>query len=115
MSNYKYIEYKFKYLNLRNKINKIQFGGNNKNLIYTKKIKNTPTEYLQNILFIIITNQGLNLKNIYIDYIPEPVEHNKSSPTTINVNIYSLEVTIDKTKLDNLKMKLDEALNKFSI
>ena len=75
----------------------------------------TPTEYLQNILFIIITNQGLNLKNIYIDYIPEPVEHNKSSPTTINVNIYSLEVTIDKTKLDNLKMKLDEALNKFSI
>ena len=116
MSDYqKYLNYKMKYLNLRNKLNISLVGGGEKQLIYSKKIKNMPTEYLQNILFIIITSQSLSLKNTYINYVPDPVEHNKSSPATINIEIYNLKETLDDSKITSLKKKLDERLKEFSI
>lgn len=110
-----YIKYKMKYLNLRNKLNTSFIGGGDRQLIYTIKIKNTPTEYLQNILFVELTKQNLNLKNIYINYIPDPVEHNKSVPTTINIDIYNLKNTLDNNKIEIIKNKLDERLKQFSI
>jgi hypothetical protein len=112
MSDYKkYITYKMKYLNLRNTSNANQIGGGEKQLIYKTKIKNTPTEYLQNILFIIITKENLSLKNIYIDYIPDPVEQNKSTPDTINIVIYNLKAPLNNTQIDTLKQNLDEKLS----
>ncbi len=113
-SQLKYVEYKIKYLNLRNKLNASLIGGaDSKQLIYSKKIKNTPTEYLQNILFIELTKQNLSLKNTYINYIPDPVEHNKAHPTTINVEIYNLKDTVDDTKIAAVKEILDERLKQF--
>jgi hypothetical protein len=107
----KYYIYKMKYLNLRNKSNALLNGGADKQLIYNVKIKNTPTEYLQNILFIIITNENLNLKNIYIDYVYDPVKQNNSIPDTININIYNLKDKLDIVKIEDLKIKLDEKLS----
>ena len=110
-SELKYIEYKMKYLNLRNKLNG---GGGEKQLIYSKKIINTPTEYLQNILFIELTKENLSLKDTYINYIPDPVEQNKTQPTTINIEVYNLKKTIDDSKITAIKKKLDKRLEQFS-
>jgi hypothetical protein len=114
-SELKYIEYKMKYLNLRNKLNASLIGGGDKQLIYSKKIKNTPTEYLQNILFIELTKENLNLKDTYINYVPDPVEQNNSQPTTINIEVYNLKNTINDNKIAVIKKKLDERLMQFSI
>ncbi len=103
-----------KYLNLRNKLNASLNGGGEKQLIYSKKITNTPTEYLQNILFIELTKENLSLKDTYINYIPDPVEHNKSQPTTINIEVYNLKKTIDDSKITALKKKLDKRLEQFA-
>ncbi len=111
----KYFEYKMKYLNLRNKLNASLIGGGDKQLIYSVKIKTTPTEYLQNILFIELTKLNLNLKNIYINYIPDPVEHNKSISNTINIEIYDLKNIVDDNKKTVIKNKLDERLKLFAI
>ena len=116
MSDYiKYLEYKMKYLNLRNHLNSSMIGGGDKQLIYSIKIKNTPTEYLQNILFIELTKEDLSLKNTYINYVPDPVEHNKSQPTTINIEIYNLKNIVDDNKIAVIKKKLDERLKPFTI
>ena len=112
-SELKYIEYKIKYLNLRNKLNASLIGGSDKQLIYSKKIKNIPTEYLQNILFIELTKENLNLKDTYINYIPDPVEQNKSQPTAINIEIYNLKNTVDDNKIVVIKTKLDKRLEQF--
>ncbi len=107
MSNYqKYFNYKMKYLHLKNKLLK---GGSN--LMYNKKIRNLPTEYLQNIIYIIITQQHLNINDFYINYI---LEQNTSSSKPINIYIYSSTEISDDIK-DNLINKLDEKLNKFVI
>ena len=111
----KYLYYKIKYLNLRNELNGSFIGGGDKQLIYSTKIKTTPTEYLQNILFIVITKENLDLKNIYINYIPDPVEHNKSISNTINIEIYNLKNNLDDSKIESLKEKLNERLNEFII
>ena len=115
VSELKYIEYKMKYLNLRNKLNASLIGGGDKQLIYSKKIKNTPTEYLQNILFIELTKENLSLKNTYINYVPDPVEQNKSQSTAINIEIYNLKNTVDDNKIAIIKKKLDARLMQFSI
>jgi hypothetical protein len=114
-SELKYIEYKMKYLNLRNKLNAPLIGGGDKQLIYSKKIKYTPTEYLQNILFIELTKENLNLKDTYINYIPDPVEQNKSQPTAINIEIYNLKNTVDDNKIAAIKKKLDKRLEQFNL
>jgi hypothetical protein len=113
-SKLKYIEYKMKYLNLRNKLNVSFIGGGEKQLIYKKKILNTPTEYLQNILFIELTKENLSLKNTYINYVPDPVEHNKSHSTTINIEVYNLKNTIDNSKIEVIKKKLDKRFEQFN-
>ena len=114
-SELKYIEYKMKYLNLRNKLNASLIGGGDKQLIYSKKIKNTPTEYLQNILFIELTKENLSLKDIYINYVPDPVEQNTSHPKTINIEVYNLKNTIDDNKITSIKKKLDKRLERFNL
>jgi hypothetical protein len=114
-SELKYIEYKMKYLNLRNKLNASLIGGGDKQLIYSKKIKNTPPEYLQNILFIELTKQNLSLKDTYINYVPDPVEQNTSQPKTINVEVYNLKNTVDDNKIAVIKKILDKRLEQLSM
>jgi hypothetical protein len=114
-SELKYIEYKMKYLNLRNKLNASLIGSDDKQLIYSKKIKNTPTEYLQNILFIELTKENLSLKDIYINYVPDPVEQNTSQPATINIEVYNLKNTVDDNKIAIIKKKLDKLLERFNL
>jgi hypothetical protein len=107
MSDYqKYFNYKMKYLHLKNKLLK---GGSN--LMYNKKITNLPTEYLQNIIYTIITQHHLNINDFYINYI---LEQNTSSSKPINIYIYSSKEISDDIKLALIN-KLDEKLNKFAI
>ncbi len=110
-SNYeKYFLYKMKYLNLRNKMN----GGNDIEneddlLIYNKKITYLPNEYLQNILFIIITNNNLSIDDFYINYVPDPMEHNKSLSKYTNIHIYAIKKISEEEK----KLLIEEIDKKF--
>ncbi len=105
MSDYqKYLTYKIKYINLKNKIN----GGGGE-LMFKKIIKNLPTEYLQNIINVIITKQKLNINDFYINYV---IEQDSSKP--INIYIYNLKEISDDTK-SSLINKLDEKLTEISL
>ncbi len=112
----KYFLYKIKYLNLKNKMT----GGNPPNesdnnlLIYEKKISYLPNEYLQNILFIIITNNNLNIKDFYINYIPEPVEQFKSTPKYLTIHIYAINGNISDEQKNKLTNSLNEKLQQHS-
>ncbi len=117
-SNYdRYFLYKMKYVNLKNKMN----GGDtnlipnikDNLLIYNKKVSDLPNEYLQNILFIIITNNKLNINDFYINYIQDPVEHNKSSSKNVTINIYALNDKITEKTKSELINQIDTKLKKY--
>ncbi len=105
MSSYqKYFNYKMKYLNLKNKL--LLKGGSE--LIYNKQISNIPIEYLQNIIFIIITQNGLNINDFNIK-ISQEIEKNINQNKTLDLYIYSLK-DIPNAKIESLIKKLDEKI-----
>ncbi len=83
-------------------------------LIYNKKIINLPNEYLQNILYIIITNNKLNINDFYINYVPDPVEHNKANSKYTNIHIYAINPITPEHK-QILIDKIDEKLKKYLV
>ena len=123
----KYFLYKIKYLNLRNKMKggetnippintttsstNIQEDNKKENLmIYNKKVSYLPNEYLQNIIFIIITNNNLKINDFYINYFPEPVEHNKSSSKYNNIHIFLINKNINNEQIKKIVDDIDEKL-----
>jgi len=111
MSDYqKYYNYKMKYLYLKKNI--LLRGGNNitENLIYNKTINNVPTEYLQSVIFTIITQHGLNINDFNIKYVQELVVK-PNTTKSVNLYIYNLKEIPDEKKISLIK-KLEESLIK---
>lgn len=113
MSSYdKYYLYKIKYLNLKKIMNggdiEISNQSNNNSLIYEKKIINLPIEYLQNILYIVISTSNIDIKDVNINFVIDK----EKKYITILINAVNNKIIDKKEYLINL---LDKRLEKYTV